>query len=878
VLSISLVVTGVALALTSVAYAAHASSGGDGLAAPARDSPRGSIRLTIQGLPGGRRAAVTLSGPGGFRRAVRATALISGLRAGRYRLGARSVGVGGALELPVGSVAFPAMAEQTVLVRAHTVSRARVVYGTIRSGHTHVLSARPAAISGSPSDPSSVTLSDAAGLGVGSILAAAPSSTLPAGLFDRVTAVARHGAQTQLALTPALLAEAFPALDVEATVPLPFGAAPASATTARAASLSGVDLAFGQDLIPGLLESSCGAPPTGWSFTPLGALVPDVTADLHRSIFGPVQGELSLTITGALGFYATIPSDAHCDLTLDGPKAATVIPIAGIPVPVEGSANLNISFALDGATSIYAGAEIVAQAGISLQGGSASPIFDITPSGSGSIASAGGTVSLGPQVQVGLGVADINAHVDDSLELQAKADSTGACELDVAFQAGVGLDFFSFHGAYNPIKPSTPIWHCPPSSTGPSGGAGNTGDVGDGGGGGGGPDPLAITTTSLANATESTPYTETLTATGGEQPYSWSVTSGSLPEGLTLDPGTGVISGTPTKTGESTFEVTVKDNAGATAAATLSLKVTGELSITTSILAEGSEGTPYTETLTATGGEQPYSWALTSGSLPEGLELSELTGEISGTPTKSGESAFEVTVLDHAGATAKRDYTLTVTGVGELPIVPSVLSEATEGTAYQECLEVEGEGDAAPEYDWAVTSGTLPPGLQLGSYSQFAEEEFFEQCATEIEGLPTGVSTSHFTLTAYDKATHQPVATESYTLTVNARDEVLTIRGPNEGAPSREAEFLGFWGVVGEYFYDFVSVEGGAGEYTWSLGSSALPCSGLSLVPDHEYGIAVVTAVEGYPTNAGPCELVIDVHDAYGDSGEVDIPFYVYSP
>jgi hypothetical protein len=58
--------------------------------------------------------------------------------------------------------------------------------------------------------------------------------------------------------------------------------------------------------------------------------------------------------------------------------------------------------------------------------------------------------------------------------------------------------------------------------------------------------PLAITTSTLPNGTVGTPYTQTLLGGGGTSPRTWSLQSGTLPNGLGLNPNTGVISGTPT--------------------------------------------------------------------------------------------------------------------------------------------------------------------------------------------------------------------------------------------------------------------------------------------------------------------------------------------
>ena len=90
-------------------------------------------------------------------------------------------------------------------------------------------------------------------------------------------------------------------------------------------------------------------------------------------------------------------------------------------------------------------------------------------------------------------------------------------------------------------------------------------------------EPLKVTTTSLPGAIAGVPYSATLAASGGVAPYTWSLASGSLPAGLTLDPSTGTIAGTPAAPGTSTFTVTVTDSANPAefAAATLSITVTG---------------------------------------------------------------------------------------------------------------------------------------------------------------------------------------------------------------------------------------------------------------------------------------------------------------
>src|SRR6476661_2759170 len=95
------------------------------------------------------------------------------------------------------------------------------------------------------------------------------------------------------------------------------------------------------------------------------------------------------------------------------------------------------------------------------------------------------------------------------------------------------------------------------------------------GGGGSSNSPLTITTSSLPSGVVNAAYNVTLVASGGKTPYAWSLTTGSLPAGLSLSR-EGVISGTPTAAGTSSFTVTLTDsqNPSSIATATYSLVVT----------------------------------------------------------------------------------------------------------------------------------------------------------------------------------------------------------------------------------------------------------------------------------------------------------------
>ena len=164
-----------------------------------------------------------------------------------------------------------------------------------------------------------------------------------------------------------------------------------------------------------------------------------------------------------------------------------------------------------------------------------------------------------------------------------------------------------------------------------------------GGGGNNPPTPITITTTSLSQATIKTAYSATLAATGGSGTYTWSVSSGTLPAGLTLS-AAGAISGTPTSSGLSSFTIQVEDSETSPEMATqpLTLAVSGGTLTVTSTPPGGQVGGAYNFAMTATGGVPPYTWAGdTTNPLPPGLTVSS-NGTISGTPTTAESSVRSV--------------------------------------------------------------------------------------------------------------------------------------------------------------------------------------------------------------------------------------------
>ena len=220
---------------------------------------------------------------------------------------------------------------------------------------------------------------------------------------------------------------------------------------------------------------------------------------------------------------------------------------------------------------------------------------------------------------------------------------------------------------------------------------------------------VTMTCPSTLTGMVNNPFSATPTVSGGVTPYSFSVSSGTLPNGLTLNTTTGAITGTPTVQGGFTLQVTDADTA--VAATTCTFTITKPtLQITTTSLPSGVQNAAYSATVMVTGGTAPYTFAAGSP-FPTWLTINPSTGVISGTPNRGiGTFPVQVQVTDTSNPTqvATMLYSLLITNPSFAFATTSPLPSAQSGVPYVQPILVLGGN---PPYNYQVVASTLPSWL-----------------------------------------------------------------------------------------------------------------------------------------------------------------------
>lgn len=215
--------------------------------------------------------------------------------------------------------------------------------------------------------------------------------------------------------------------------------------------------------------------------------------------------------------------------------------------------------------------------------------------------------------------------------------------------------------------------------------------------------PTIITASPLATGLLGSSYSVNLSVVGGTAPYSWTVSNGTLPDGLSLS-ADGVLSGMPTATGTSNFTVQVEDNNAVTDTEVFSLSIS-DLAIGTTSLPTAVKGLVFVHQLIGSGGGASHTWTVSAGALPAGITLSS-AGVLSGNPSGSGSFAFTVRLADVTGFAVTRQLMLTVSTTLIAPVLqPIVFPTVIIGTAFN-CTVT------AQNYPKTFTITGLPKGLK----------------------------------------------------------------------------------------------------------------------------------------------------------------------
>jgi hypothetical protein len=241
-------------------------------------------------------------------------------------------------------------------------------------------------------------------------------------------------------------------------------------------------------------------------------------------------------------------------------------------------------------------------------------------------------------------------------------------------------------------------------------------------------------------------YNTVLTVGGGDPPYQFSVKTGALPAGITLNPLTGKVSGTPTTPGLYSFEVMVTDTprldqGSETFQVSIHKNVKVSVLPTTGALVS-SQKLQFTATVSGTS-NTAVTWSAAAGSID--------ANGVYTAPVVTAQTSVGVTATSSADPSKSASATVTVGPVGtqSLKITTSNLPQGALGNPYSDVFAATG---GSTPYSWSISAGTAPAGLSMNANGDFA-------------GIPTTAGTFNFTVTVTDAASKTANGNFSTTIT-----------------------------------------------------------------------------------------------------------------
>ncbi|MBI1762605.1 MAG: putative Ig domain-containing protein, partial [Acidobacteria bacterium] len=346
---------------------------------------------------------------------------------------------------------------------------------------------------------------------------------------------------------------------------------------------------------------------------------------------------------------------------------------------------------------------------------------------------------------------------------------------------------------------------------------------------------ITLTPGNLTNGGVGLPYNQTISASPAGA-YSYTVTAGNLPAGLTLNSSTGVLSGTPSTAGAANFTITATGFGACVGSQAYALTTNcPAITVNPATLGAGTAGTAFSQTFTQTGGSGTIIWSST-GALPAGLTLNAVTGELAGTPTVAGNFSFNIIATDANNCTGSRSLSLTI-NCPAITLTPATLSSGSEGAPYSQALTQTG---ATGTVTWSVSAGTLPNGLSLNAGSGL------------LSGSTLAAGTFNFTVRA--TGGNGCFGERAYALVV-ANCPALTLT-PGSLPNVR----------LGNAYSQTLTASGGQTPYAFSVTTGILP-TGVTL--------ATNGLLAGTPTQSGTFAFTVTVRDANHCSGTLSYTLMV---